>query len=93
MERTMEQYIINGELRDSLIGLLILLQRSAESVYHKYSDSYTHRLILEDGRELKLPFLAEIQKDLENLDQVIETEEYEAKAEELLFIAKEMGLL
>ena len=89
----MEQYIINGELRDSLIGLLILLQRSAESVYHKYSDSYTHRLILEDGRELKLPFLAEIQKDLENLDQVIETEEYEAKAEELLFIAKEMGLL
>ena len=89
----MEQYIINGELRDSLIGLLILLQRNAESVYHKYSDSYTHRLILEDGRELKLPFLAEIQKDLENLDQVIETEEYEAKAEELLFIAKEMGLL
>ena len=89
----MEQYIITGELRDSIIGLLILLQRSAEPVYHKYSDSYTHRLILENGRELKLPFLPEIQTDLENLDQVIETNEYDAKAEELLFIAKDMGLL
>lgn len=89
MERN---YIITGELRDSLIGLLILLQKNAEPVYHKYSDSYTHRLILEDGRELKLPFLAEIQTDLENLDQVLENDEYEAKAEELLFIAKEMGL-
>lgn len=94
MEKKMERnYIITGELRDSLIGLLILLQKNAEPVYHKYSDSYTHRLILENGRELKLPFLAEIQTDLENLDQVLENDEYEAKAEELLFIAKEMGLL
>ena len=88
----MTEYLISEELRDSLIGLLILLQQNAETTYHKYSDSYTHRLLLENGKELKLPFLSEIQTDLENLDQVIETNEYNAKAEELILIAKEMGL-
>lgn len=89
----MTEYLISEELRDSLIGLLILLQQNAETTYHKYSDSYTHRLLLENGKELKLPFLSEIQTDLENLDQVIETNEYNAKAEELILIAKELGLL
>ena len=89
----MTEYLISEELRDSLIGLLILLQQNAETTYHKHSDSYTHRLLLENGKELKLPFLSEIQTDLENLDQVIETNEYNAKAEELILIAKELGLL
>ena len=88
----MTEYLISEELRDSLIGLLILLQQNAETTYHKYSDSYTHRLLLENGKELKLPFLSEIQTDLENLEEIIETNEYNAKAEELILIAKEMGL-
>ena len=33
------------------------------------------------------------QTDLENLDEVIETTEYDSRAEELVLIAKEMGLL
>lgn len=87
----MTEYLISEELRDSLIGLLILLQKNAETTYHKYSDSYTHKLILDNGKTLKLPFLAELQTDLENLEQVIETQEYDAKAEELLLVAKELG--
>lgn len=90
----MEQnYIIKGELKDSLIGLLILLQRNAETSYHKYSNTYTHKLILDNGRELKLPFLVEIQKELENLEKVIDTEEYDCRTEEMILIAKELGLL
>ena len=89
----MTNYLITGELRDSLIGLIILLQNNAETTYHKYSDTYTHRILLENGKELRLPFLTELQTDLQNLDQVIETNEYNSQAEELLLIAKEMGLL
>ena len=55
--------------------------------------SYTNRIILDNGKELKLPYLSDLQTDLENLDEVIETTEYDSKAEELLLIAKEMGLL
>ena len=89
----MSDYIIDGELRDSLIGLLVLLQKYSEKDYQKFSDSYTNRLLLANGKELKLPYLSDLQTDLENLDEVIETGEYDSRAEELLLIAKEMGLL
>lgn len=89
----MSDYIIDGELRDNLIGLLVLLQKHSEKTYHKYSDSYTNRILLADGKELKLSSLSDLQTDLENLDEVIETTEYDSRAEELVLIAKEMGLL
>lgn len=89
----MTEYLISEELRDSIIGLLILLQKHSEKQYHKYSGSYTNRIILDNGKELKLPYLSDLQNDLENLDEVIETGEYNNRAEELLLIAKEMGLL
>lgn len=89
----MSDYIIDGELRDNLIGLLVLLQKHSEKDYQKFSDSYTNRLLLANGKELKLPYLSDLQTDLENLDEVIETGEYDSRAEELLLIAKEMGLL
>lgn len=89
----MSDYIIDGELRDNLIGLLVLLQKHSEKDYQKFSGSYTNRLILDNGKELKLPCLSDLQTDLENLDEVIETTEYDSRAEELVLIAKEMGLL
>lgn len=89
----MNEYLISEELRDSIIGLLILLQKHSEKDYQKFSDSYTNRLLLANGKELKLSCLSDLQTDLENLDEVIETGEYDSKAEELLLIAKEMGLL
>lgn len=89
----MSDYIIDSGLRDSLIGLLILLQKHSEKDYHRFSGSYTNRLLLDNGKELKLPCLSDLQTDLENLDEVIETGEYNAKAEEFIMIAKEMGLL
>ena len=89
----MTEYLISEELRDSIIGLLILLQKHSEKTYHKYSNSYTNRIILDNGKELKLPYLSDLQTDLENLDEVIETTEYDAKAEEFIMIAKQMGIL
>lgn len=89
----MTEYLISEELRDSIIGLLILLQKHSEKTYHKYSGSYTNRILLVDGTELKLPYLANLQKELQELDEIIETGEYDAKAEEFILIAKEMGLL
>jgi hypothetical protein len=89
----MTEYLISEELRDSIIGLLILLQKHSEKQYHKYSGSYTNRILLDDGKELKLPYLSDLQTDLENLDEVIETGEYDAKAEEFIMIAKQMGIL
>lgn len=89
----MSDYIIDGELRDNLIGLLVLLQKHSEKDYQKFSDSYTNRLLLANGKELKLPYLSGLQTDLENLDEVIETGEYDSKAEEFIMIAKELGLL
>lgn len=89
----MTEYLISEELRDSIIGLLILLQKHSEKTYHRFSGSYTNRILLADGKELKLPYLADLQKELQELDEIIETGEYDAKAEELLLIAKEMGLL
>ena len=89
----MSDYIIDGELRDNLIGLLVLLQKHSEKDYQKFSDSYTNRLLLANGKELKLPYLSDLPTDLENLDEVIETGEYDSKAEEFIMIAKELGLL
>ena len=89
----MTEYLISEELRDSIVGLLILLQKNSEKTYHKYSGSYTNRLLLDNGKELKLPYLSDLQNDLENLDEVIETGEYNAKAEEFIMIAKQMGIL
>lgn len=89
----MTEYLISEELRDSLIGLLILLQKHSEKTYHKYSGSYTNRILLADGKELKLPYLADLQKELQELDKIIETTEYDAKAEEFILIAKELGIL
>ena len=89
----MTEYLISEELRDSIVGLLILLQKNSEKTYHKYSGSYTNRIILDNGKELKLPYLSDLQTDLENLDEVIETGEYDAKAEEFILIAKQMGIL
>ena len=89
----MSDYIIDGELRDNLIGLLVLLQKHSEKDYQKFSDSYTTRLLLANGKELKLPYLSDLQTDLENLDEVIETGEYDSRAEEFIMIAKELGLL
>lgn len=89
----MTEYLISEELRDSIIGLLILLQKHSEKDYHRFSGSYTNRLLLDNGKELKLPYLSDLQTDLENLDEVIETGEYDAKAEEFIMIAKQMGIL
>lgn len=90
---SMTEYLISEELRDSLIGLLILLQKHSEKTYHKYSGSYTNRILLADSKELKLPYLADLQKELQELDEIIETTEYDAKAEEFILIAKELGIL
>ena len=87
----MTEYLINEELRDSIIGLLILLQKNSEKQYHKYSGSYTNRLLLADSKELKLPYLSELQNDLETLPEVIEEKEYDSKVEELLLIAKDLN--
>ena len=89
----MTEYLINEELRDSIIGLLILLQKNSEKQYHKYSGSYTNRLLLADSKELKLPYLSEIQNDLETLPEVIEEKEYDSKIEELMLISKELNIL
>lgn len=89
----MTEYLISEELRDSIIGLLILLQKNSEKTYHKYSGNYTNRLLLDNGKELKLPYLSEIQTDLETLPEVIEEKQYEGKAEELILLAKELDIL
>ena len=89
----MSEFIISEELRDSIIGLLILLQKHSEKDYQKFSGSYTNRILLDDGTELKLPYLSDLQTDLENLDEIIETTEYDARAEEFILIAKQMGIL
>ncbi len=89
----MTEYLISEELRDSIVGLLILLQKNSEKSYHKYSGSYTNRILLADGKELKLPYLADLQKELQELDEIIETGEYDSKAEEFILITKELGIL
>ena len=89
----MSDYIIDGELRDALIGLITLLQLNSERIFHKKTGKSSYRIIKDDGKEIKLPFLYDLKRDLEELPKVIEEKEYDAKAEELLLIAKELGLL
>ena len=89
----MSDYIIDGELRDALIGLITLLQQNSEKVYHRFSNQYTNRIITNDGKEIKLPFLKDLELDLQNLEEVIAEETYDTRAEELLYVAREMKLL
>lgn len=89
----MTEYLISEELRDALIGLILLLQLNSERIYHKYSGKSSYRIIKDTGEEIKLPFLYDLKKDLEELDEVIETGEYDSRAEEFIMIAKELGLL
>lgn len=89
----MTEYLISEELRDALIGLILLLQLNSERIYHKHSGKSSYRIIKDTGEEIKLPFLYDLKKDLEELDEVIETGEYDNRAEELLLIAKQMGIL
>lgn len=89
----MTEYLISEELRDALIGLILLLQLNSERIYHKHSGKSSYRIIKDTGEEIKLPFLYDLKRDLEELPRVIAEEEYDSRAEELLLIAKEMGLL
>lgn len=89
----MTEYLISEELRDALIGLILLLQLNSERIYHKYSGKSSYRIIKDTGEEIKLPFLYDLKRDLEELPPVLDKKEYDAKAEELILIAKEMGLL
>ena len=89
----MTEYLINEELRDALIGLITLLQLNSERIFHKYSGKSSYRILKDDGKEIKLPFLFDLKRDLEELPPVIEEKEYDARAEELILMAKEMGLL
>lgn len=86
-------YVISDELRETLLVIIDLLQQHSSKRYWKNSDKYSDELRLENGTTLPLPFLSEIQTDLQQAEKVIETNEYVAQAEELLLIAKEMGLL
>lgn len=89
----MSKYIIDGELRDALIGLITLLQLNSERIFHKKTGKSSYRIIKDDGKEIKLPFLYDLKRDLEELPKVIEEKEYDAKAEEFIMIAKQMGIL
>ena len=86
-------YVISDELRETLLVIIDLLQQHSSKRYWKNSDKYSDELRLENGTTLPLPFLSEIQTDLQQAEKVIQTNEYNTKAEELILIAKEMGLL
>ena len=88
----MTEYLISEELRDALIGLITLLQLNSERIFHKYSGKSSYRILKDDGKEIKLPFLFDLKRDLEELPRVIEEKEYDAKAEELILIAQQLGL-
>ena len=50
-------------------------------------------VITAETRERILELITEIRRDLENAEEVIAEEEYDARVEELLYTAREMGLL
>lgn len=52
-------YIISKELRDSLIGLIILIQTITED----------ECVFLENGKIYRFPFLEELKRDLYELDR------------------------
>ena len=87
------KYIIDKELRDALIGLILLLQHNSEKIYHHKTGRSSYRILKDDGKEIKLPFLFDLKRDLEELEEVIAEEEYDNRAEELLYYAREMRLL
>lgn len=89
----MSKYIIDGELRDALLGLILLLQLNSERIYHKYSGRSSYRILTDTGEEIKLPFLFDMKKDLEDLEELIEESEYDSKVEELLYVARELKML
>ena len=89
----MSKYIIDGELRDALLGLIILLQLNSEKIYHKHSGKSSYRILTDTGEEIKLPFLFDMKKDLEDLEELIEESEYDSKVEELLYVARELKML
>ena len=88
-----KKYIIDKELRDALIGLILLLQLNSEKIYHHKTGRSSYRILKDTGEEIKLPFLYDLKRDLEELEEVIAEEEYDNRAEELLYYAKEIGLL
>lgn len=51
-------YIIKEDLRDSLIGLIIIIEKASED----------DKLILSDGKIFNVPFLNEMKNDLKNLE-------------------------
>lgn len=54
------KYIIDEELRDSLIGLIIVIQKASSN----------DKLFLSDGRIFKVPYLLEIKNDLYDLKKI-----------------------
>lgn len=54
------KYIIDEELRDSLIGLIIIIQNASDK----------DRLFLSDGRIFRVPYLSKMKKDLYDLKKV-----------------------
>lgn len=76
--KKMTKYVIDNETREKLLKLLEFLQNH---IMINYSFK---------GEQIKL---SEIQTDLEQAEEVIEESNYDAKAEEFILIAKEMGLL
>ena len=69
------------------------MQLNSERIYHKHSGKSSYRIIKDTGEEIKLPFLYDLKKDLEELDEVIETTEYDNKVEELVYVARELKIL
>ena len=89
----MTEYLISQELRDALIGLILLLQMNSERIYHKHSGRSSYRIITDTGEEIKLPFLFDMKKELEDLEELIEESEYDSKVEEVLYVARELKML
>lgn len=50
-------------------------------------------VITAETRERILELITEIRRDLENAEEVIAEEEYDASVEEMILIAKQMGIL
>lgn len=86
------EYIITKELRDTLLVILQILEENTTKNYHKYSDKYSDELLLENGKSIKLPFLKQMKEDLQGLEPVIRNKEYDSRIEEMIMVAKELGL-
>ena len=89
----MTKYIIDEELREILNDILHRLQKHTDKMYWKKTDKYSDVLLLQGGKTIPLPPLRNIQQRLIDAEEVIEEKEYNAKTEEFILIAKELGLL